>query len=147
MFKIVFYVLFVFLYEFIRYSAWSEVLENVIPRDGVRVLEFGLDWANVEWFEPLLNVKMGRYVTAYELQMCIPTGPLQTSISLFNPDKIGRKNIQAIYDFKTLVDDLKVPRYIVTDLSAGVRYQFRVRIQFNNEWYDILLDNIFNIVI
>lgn len=122
------------------------MLENVIPRDGVKVLEFGLDWADVEWFEPLLNVKMGRFVTAYELQMCIPTGPLQTSITLFNPDKIGRKNIQAIYDFKSLADDLKEPRYRVTGLSAGVRYQFRVRMQVNNEWYDNLIGSTLNIV-
>jgi hypothetical protein len=116
------------------YSPWSEPLLNVTPRDGVRVKEFGLNWAEIEWFEPLLNVSMGRCITAYELQMCTPTGPLQTSISLFDPDKVGRKNIQAVYDFRTLVDNLTSPHYRVTDLSSGVRYQFRVRMQVNSQW-------------
>ena len=118
----------------IGYSDWSDILYYVTPKDGVVVKEFGDDWADLEWFSPILNERMNRFVTAYEIQMCIPTGPLQTSISVYEADPVMRKNIQAVYDFHLLSDTLTEPKFRVTGLNSGVRYQFRVRPKLNDVW-------------
>lgn len=116
------------------YSPWSESLFNVCPRDGVRVVDFGDGWADLCWFSPLLNSSMSRAVTAFEVQICVPTGPLQTIIRVYDPDESHKKNIQAVYDFTTLSNTITEPRYRATGLKSGVRYQFRVRSKINEDW-------------
>ena len=117
------------------YSEWSDTLDDVQPKDGVFVKEFGDDFADIEWFTPLLQEEtMGRKITAYELQMCCPTGPLQTEIYVYDPHKRGQGNIQAVYDYSTLSDTIVEPKYKVTGLLSGKRYQFRVRPQINGAW-------------
>ena len=117
------------------FSDWSYTLDNVQPKDGVFVREFCDEYADIEWFTPLLQDEvMDRKVTAFELQMCCPTGPLLTDINVFDPHKHGEKNIQAVYDYVTLSDTIIEPRFKVTGLQSGKRYQFRVRPQINKTW-------------
>ena len=88
------------------FSQWSELLENVTPRDGVHVKEFGDDWAQVAWFEPVVNAALKRHITGYELQMCVPTGPLRTEITVYDPLQHGIKNVQVlIYTMLELHND------------------------------------------
>jgi hypothetical protein len=75
-------------------------------------------------------------VTGYEVQMCEPTGPIQTKIGFpSNTDDDPAENNSNGYDFHT-VAEVVTNELVVPNLRPGIRYQFRVRPKFDDCWLD-----------
>lgn len=105
-------------------------------------------WLKLQWVAPVLK---HRTVTAYEVQMCEPSGPRQNSVSVFT----NRKNSDASaalevsedveraagggYEFYTVDDTVRENHTIIRNLRPGIRYQFRVRPQIDNIWCNMNL--------
>jgi hypothetical protein len=64
----------------VGWSHWGHWSGPYMPQEGARVAEFGDMWLRLKWVAPVL---CGRQVTAYEVQMCEPTGPRQNSLTVF----------------------------------------------------------------
>lgn len=121
---------------------WSEWAGPYVPQSGISCVEFssaaaGEEWMKVGWLEPQLYNK--RKVTAFELQVSQPLGPLCRQFSIYKKaDDIMDGEIAAgdsiSYEFQTLTNDTKESHYVIKNIKPGNRYQYRVRPQINNEW-------------
>ena len=113
------------------WSAWSEWIGPFTPQEGVRVRQFGDTWIKIGWVEPVLG--NGRVVDKYEVQMCMPTGPMSSKVNVYE-SKANRKDSKATYEFITYDDNCDESEIVVKDLKPGKKYQFRVRPMINKEW-------------
>ena len=114
------------------WSAWSEWIGPFTPQEGVRVRQFGDNWMRIGWVEPVLG--NGRVVDKYEVQMCMPTGPMSSKVNVYE-SKSNRKDAKVTtYDFVTYNDDCEEAEIVVNYLKPGKKYQFRVRPMINKEW-------------
>ena len=128
----------------IGWSLWSDYTDPYKPTDGVKVTEFGDDFAALEWFTPVLT--QGRRCSGFELQMTVPKGPLEATIEAFKHkagDSIRVEGMEeeetvsaASYDFRTLDSTITEPRFTVNNLMPGIRYQFRVRARILDKFTD-----------
>lgn len=131
------------------------LLTAFLFQEGVRVSEFGDMWLRLQWVAPVLK---NREVTAYEVQMCEPTGPRQNSVAIFKKsassqliadDGSTARQIQSAasgYEFYTVDDSVTENHTIIRNLKPGIRYQFRVRPQIDNIWCGMNLIQISDIV-
>jgi len=129
----------------IGWAPWSDYTSTFVPADGVKVTEFGDDFAALEWFTPVLTG--GRRTTGFELQMTVPKGPLEATIEAFKNKDAKKIKIPGVtedestisgasYDFRTLDNMITEPRFTVNNLMPGFRYQFRVRSRIMDTFTD-----------
>lgn len=108
------------------------------------MVEFGDMWLRLQWVAPVLK---NRTVTAYEVQMCEPSGPRQNSLTVFSKRKDSKasqaeeKSEEIVdqidtggYQFYTVDDAVKENQTVIRNLRPGIRYQFRVRPQIDGVW-------------
>lgn len=114
------------------WSNWGEWAGPFTPQEGVRVRQFGDSWIKIGWVEPRLG-SGGGVVNAYEVQMCMPSGPMSTKVNIYE-SKASRKTAKVTYEFETIDDDVSEGELVINNLKPGKKYQFRVRPMINGEW-------------
>jgi hypothetical protein len=113
------------------WSNWGEWVGPYTPQEGVRVRQFGDSWVKIGWVEPRLG--NGGVVNAYEVQMCMPSGPMSTKVNVYE-SKASRKTAKVMYEFETIDDTVRDGELVINDLKPGKKYQFRVRPMINDSW-------------
>jgi hypothetical protein len=136
----------------VGWGPWGPWAGPYIPGEGVQVDEFGDMCLTLRWVAPVL---VNREVTAYEVQMCEPSGPRKNAITVFSrrpSNAVGGETEEAAaqskadgYEYRTVTDSISDNEAFIDNLKPGIRYQFRVRPQIDGVWCDWALGQSSNI--